>query len=145
MPNKKRKTNRNKPRKKYNKNKTKRSKAGQSVFPPNYYTDIAIIKRELNDINENNPNAFREVIDADLDIHHDFAQFRDNYNWDWQMFFNDIRFYYRNMSAQRRLRLFTLTGLLIILLAYPNNRVYHESYLYENMDNHNENLHIREL
>lgn len=117
MPNKKRKTT----RKKYNKNKTKRSKAGQSVFPPNYYTNTAIIQKELNDINENDPTAFREVIDANEDIHHDFAQFRDTYDWDWQMFFNDIRNYYRNIDSRQRLRLFTLSSLLIILLLYPNN------------------------
>lgn len=125
MPNKKRKSNRNKPRNKprnkYNKNKTKKNKAGQRVFSPNYYTDTAIIKQDLNDINENDSTAFREVMDANLDIHHDFAQFRDTYDWDWQMFFNDIRNYYRNINARQRLRLFTLTGLLIILLLYPNN------------------------
>ena len=37
------------------------------------------------------------------------------------MFFNDIRIYYRNINTRQRLRLFTLTGLLIILLLYPNN------------------------
>ena len=110
MPNKKRKTNRNKSKK----NKTKRIKAGQSVFPSSYNTDNAIIEQQLNEINENNPTAFREVIDANLDIHNDFAQFRDTYDWNWEEFFNDIRNYYGNMDARRRLRLFTLTFVPIL-------------------------------
>tara|TARA_B100002019_G_C20938579_1_gene435659 strand:+ start:217 stop:618 length:402 start_codon:yes stop_codon:yes gene_type:complete len=119
MPNKKRKTNRNKPRK----NKTK--KAG-SVLPPEYNTDIADLHNKLNEINNNreHPNAFRdpradvEVIDFNEDLHHDFVQFRRTYNT-WEQFFNDIRNYYNTMDSRQRLRLFSYIFLLWVLYQYP--------------------------
>ena len=119
MPNKKRKTNRNKPRK----NKTK--KAG-AVFPTKYKTDIADLQNKLREINNDpqHPNAFRdpqaevEVIDFNQDVHHDFIQFRQTYNT-WEHFFDDIRNFYYNMDSRQRLRIFSYVFLLWVLYQYP--------------------------
>lgn len=105
-------------KKKRNKrNKTKRNKAG-AVFPQEYKTDIVYLKSELDDIQLDNPNAFREVFDANEDINHNFIQFRNTYNT-WEDFFNDIRNYYQTLSARQRLKLFSYAFLIYVLLTFP--------------------------
>ena len=123
MRNKNRKTNRNKPRKKCKKNKTKRNKGG-GEFSQRYepYTAKTLIKK-LEEIQNEDPNAFNQqaqvdVLDANLDIHHDFAQFRDTYRT-WNDFINDIIHFNRSLTARERLRLFSYAFLIYILL--PND------------------------
>jgi hypothetical protein len=121
MPIKKRKTYRNKNKKK---NKTKRNKGGTD-FPSLYKNDtVTNIRRRIQNIDDENPNAFREVVDFNEDIHHDFIQFQQTYRT-WEDFFNDIRRFNESLTARERIRLFTYVFLIYILLRYPGTNNHH--------------------